>query len=380
MMPCLLFEYWKNRNQRLLILFLLSAWIGIQPVDAQILRDTASIRQVNSIIDHIYNFQFRDAESEFATISRSYPGHPVIFLIKGMMIYWENYPLITTSGMRPDFEKNMRKCIQLCETRPDHDNEAELLLANLCARGLLLLFYADNDLSREVFPLATSTYKYLRRSFDYEDTYSDFSYFTGLYNYYREAYPEVHPIYKPLTALFPKGDKKKGIKELKTAASKSIVLKAESTTFLSYIYLSYENNYPEAVSFNQALHNKYPNNEQYLGELIRNLLLIKSYDEAEKNMNSDLAQNGGNFFKAQLAIFNGLLQEKKYREYQSARQYYEKGIRELLPYGNYADEVSSVGWLGLSRISALQGDKHGSNNFRKKGMDLTSFKTDSFGN
>jgi hypothetical protein len=347
-------------------------------MNGQILKDSSSVASVNECIDNIYNFQFDEAETIFAGIRKSYPEHPVTYLMKGMMIYWENYPLITTSSKRPEFEFNMRKCIQLCESRHDKENEAEILLANLCARGLLLLFYADNDLSREVFPLATSTYKYLRRSFDYENTYSDFSYFTGLYNYYREAYPEVHPIYKPLTALFPKGDKKKGLKELKAAASKSIVLKAESATFLSYIYLSYENNPSEAVLFNQALHKKYPRNEQYLGELIRNLLLIKNYDEAEMNINNDLSDGGGRYLKAQLSIFNGLIQEKKYHDYKSARQYYEKGINDLLPYGNYADEISSAGWLGLSRIAGIQGDRHASNNFRKKGMDLTSFKIDPF--
>jgi hypothetical protein len=370
----------KNRPSGFILFLLVQSWMIFPDAGAQILKDTSSVEQVNRYIDNIYNFQFREAEIEFARIRKSYPDHPVTYLMNGMKTYWENYPLITTSAKRPDFERDMRRCIELCETRPDPDNEAEYLLANLCARGLLLLFYADNDLTREVIPLATSTYKYLRRSFDYENTYSDFSYFTGLYNYYREAYPEAHPVYKPLTALFPKGDKKKGLKELNRAAGKSIVLKAESTTFLSYIYLTYENNYYEAVGFSQALHDRYPSNEQYLGELIKNLLLIRKYDEAEKNINSDLAKTGGTFFKAQISIFNGLLQEKKYQNYLSARQFYEKGIKEISAYGNYADEIGSVAWMGLSRIAAAHGDKHGSNSFRKKGMDLTSFKTDPFAN
>jgi hypothetical protein len=359
---------------------LISLCLFTTVINAQILKDSSSVLKVNKCIDYIYNFQFKNAEIDFAVLNGQYPQHPVMFLMNGMITYWENYPLITTSARRPDFERDLRRCIEICETKPDPKNEAEYLLANLCARGLLLLFYADNDLSREVFPLATSTYKYLRRSFDYEDTYSDFSYFTGLYNYYREAYPEAHPIYRPLTALFPKGDKKKGIKELKTAASKSIVLKAESATFLSYIYLSYENNYQEAVVFCQALHDRYPFNEQYLGELIKNQLLIKKYDEAEKNINTDMPKTGGAFLKTQVLIFKGLLQEKKYHNYQSAREYYEKGITDISVYGHYGDEIASLAWMGLSRIAAAQGDKHGSNSSRKKGMDLTSSKTDPFAN
>jgi hypothetical protein len=370
----------KNYITRPVGYILLCLCLYTTTVNAQILRDTSLIKTVNNCIDNIYNFEFKNAETDFAKISRSYPEHPVRYLMNGMMTYWENYPLITTSPRRPDFEKDMRKCIELCETKPDPENEAEYLLANLCARGLLLLFYADNDLTREVFPLATSTYKYLRRSFDYADSYSDFSYFTGLYNYYREAYPEVHPVYRPLTALFPKGDKKKGLKELNKAASKSIVLKAESASFLSYIYLSFENNFVEAASFSQALHDRYPSNEQYLGELIRNQLLIKKYEQAEMNISSDLAKTGGLFLKTQTTIFNGILQEKKYHNNQAAKQLFEKGIKDISVFGHYGDEIASIAWMGLSRIAAAQGDKHGSNNFRKKGMDLTSFKTDPFGN
>jgi hypothetical protein len=353
---------------------------GNPGLTAQILKDSSSVKLVNQCIDNIYNFQFRNAENDFEKIRKSYPEHPITYLVSGMLTYWDNYPLITTSDKRSDFEQDMRKSIDICEKKPDPNNEAEYLLANLCARGLLLLFYADNDLTREVFPLATSTYKYLRRSFDYQDSYSDFSYFTGLYDYYREAYPEVHPVYRPLTALFPKGDKKKGLKELQTAASKSIVLKAESTVFLSWIYLSFENNYQEAVSFSKTLHDRYPLNEQYIGELIKNLLLIREYDAAEKHIAEDMPETGGKFLKVQISIFNGLLQEKKYHNYQSAQQYYEKGIKDISEFGHYGDEIASMAWLGISRIAAARGDKHGSNSFRKKGMDLTSFKTDPFEN
>jgi hypothetical protein len=361
-------------------LIVLGLCSGNPEVNGQILKDTASLSLVKKCIDYVYNFQFKDAGTDFAIIRQSYPNHPVTYLINGMITYWENYPLITTSGARPEFEHDMRTCIALCDNKPGPGNEAEYLLANLCARGLLLLFYSDNDLTREVIPLATNTYKYLKRSFDYTESYSDFSYFTGLYNYYREAYPEAHPVYRPLTALFPKGDRKKGLKELQTAASKSIVLKAESASFLSYIYLSFENNFPEAATFSQSLHDRYPYNEQYLGELIKNLLLIKKYDEAEKYMMGDLPKTGGQLLKAQITIFNGLLQEKKYHNFQSARQYYEKGIKDFSIYGHYGDEIASIAWLGLSRIAGAKGDKHDSNSLRKKGMDLTSFKTDPFGN
>ena len=62
--------------------------------------------------------------------------------------------------------------------------------------------------------------------------YPDFYFFTGLYNYYREAYPEAHPIYKVLAFLFPRGDREKGSAELQNAGANSIMLKAEAYSFL----------------------------------------------------------------------------------------------------------------------------------------------------
>ncbi|MGA1977455.1 MAG: hypothetical protein ABSG89_06310 [Bacteroidales bacterium] len=90
------------------------------------------------------------------------------------------------------------------------------------------MFYADNDLIMEVIPLTTGTYQYLMRSFDFTSACTDLNYFTGLYNYYREAYPNAYLEYKPLAFLFPDGDMEIGLKQLQTAAINSVVLRAES--------------------------------------------------------------------------------------------------------------------------------------------------------
>ena len=143
-------------------------------------------------------------------------------------------------------KKNMQNCIALCEKKVKGQDEPEYLLINLCARCMLLLYYTDNDLTSEVFPLTMGTYKYLRRSFNYTSVYSDFYFFTGLYNYYREAYPEAYPVYKTMAFLFPKGSKNKGLRELQTAAKNSIFLKADSYSFLSGICIYFESNYLKA--------------------------------------------------------------------------------------------------------------------------------------
>jgi hypothetical protein len=356
----------------------MSFCLSTTAIHAQILKDTTTINLIKEGIDYVYNFQFHKAEEVFNDLSKSYPGHPVMYLLRGMVTYWENYPLLPSSAARITFEEDLRTCIELCEKNKTPDLEAENLLANLCARGFLLLFYTDNDLSVEVVPLATSTYQYIRRSFNFTYYYSDFNFFTGLYNYYREVYPEAYPIYKPLAMLFPKGDRIKGLKELQAVANNSIVLKAEAFSFLSGIFLSYENNFQQATYYSKSLHELNPYNLEYMGAYIKNLLLIKQYDEAEKDIISHNTNLGNSYFQAQISIFKGILQEKKYHNIKQAQLFYIKGIKEISLFGSYGNEYAAYAYFGLSRISDINGDKYYKKMYRKLALKLAVFKNIDF--
>ena len=290
-----------------LVLFLISA-----SVNAQLLRDTSALNLVREDISYVYNFQFSDAREDYRKITRLYPEHPIVFLLRGIITYWENYPLLKTNPYHVIFEEDMRKCIELSEENSNPDFEAEYLLADLCARGMLLMFYNDNNLTMEVIPLTISTYKYLRRSFHFISLCPDLNYFTGLYNYYREAYPKEYPIYKSLAILFPPGSTETGLKELLNASDNSVVLSEESTIMLQWIYLNFENNYSGALFYSKRLHEQYPENGLYMAIYIKNLLLMKEYDEADRLASALPEENINNFFHAQIIILKGILQEKKY--------------------------------------------------------------------
>ncbi len=348
--------------------------LGTSSINGQILQDTASLNLIKRGIDSIYNMQFTYSEQVYRKISQMYPEHPIVILFKGIQTYWENYPLLPSSSASKPFEKEMQSCISLCEKNNNPSYEAEFLLANLCARGLLLTFYANNELNNEVFPLTTSTYQYIRKSFDYTSYYSDFYFFTGLYDYYREVYPKMHPLFKPFALLFPKGSRIKGLKDLQIAAQNSIMLKAESFSDLSYVYISYENNYQQALSFSKYLYDLYPSNPEYLAEYIKNLLLIKNYDEAENLALSSEPQQANPFYKAQLLIFNGIIQEKKYHNNTLARQYYNRGIRDISNFGDYGNEFAAYAYFGLSRICDATKEKECKKIYRKQAFKLADVK------
>jgi hypothetical protein len=357
------------------LVFSLCVTTGAQ---AQILRDTSTLNLMCKGVDYIYNLQFTRAREVYAKVKQAYPEHPMTYVFKGLITYWENYPLIPSSHARDSYEKDMKHAIALCEKKTHPDNEAEYLLSNVGARGMLLLFYADNDLSMDVFAWASSTYQLIKQTFGFTKTYADFYFFTGLYNYYRETYPESHPVYKSLAFLFPKGDKEKGLQELQIASKNAIVLKAEAFSFLTGIYISFENNYQQAYFYSKSLHELYPGNMQYLAIYIKNLLLVKRYGEAESLIKSSRSVFPNPYYQAQLCILDGILYEKRYHDLKQAQSYYTKGIRDIAPYGGFGSEFAAYGYFGLSRISDTRGDKHLKKQYRKQAMDLASYKKVNF--
>ncbi len=346
-------------------------------LNAQVLKDTVSLRQVKETVDLVYNMRFAEALEKCNEITKKYPEHPVDYLLKGIIIYWENYPLLSGSGPGLEFEKLMNLCIRACEDF-EPENEAEFLLANMCARGILLAYYAGNELQPKVYSLGRTTYRHFRRSFKFTGAFPDFLFFTGLYNYYREAYPEAHPAYKPVFAIFPSGDKEKGLYELRIAFKKSIFLKAEASTFLSSIYKFYEKDFVNASYFSTLIYNEYPENILYRINHIEDLLLTKKYEEAEKLIELPGSEDANKYFRAQLSIFRGILDEKKYDNITRAEKEYTEGIENLSGYGAYGNQPAAYAWFGLSRISGYNNDRHGERINLRKANDLTDFEDVNF--
>jgi hypothetical protein len=368
-----------KKGPGIFVIFVFVLCFSVLPAsNGQILKDTASINLLKRGADDIYNFRFDQAHAVTRKLDRSYPQHPVIFLLEGMMAYWENYPLTPSSPVSLTYENDMRTCIRVCEESHNHEYYPEYLMVNLGARGMLLMFYADNNMSDKVSPLAKSTYRYLRQSFDYTSVFPDFYFFTGLYNYYRETYPDAHPIYKVLAFLFPKGSREKGLVELQIASQNAIMLKAESLFFLSLISINFENDYQQSYLYSKALHERYPSNIQYLAEYLKNLLLTKRYEEAESLIRSTENKTQNTYYLAQLTVFKGILREKKYHDYDEAIKYYNKGVNDLSAFDYYGREFASYACFGLSRIYDIRGDKRNRKLYRKKALELTDYKKINF--
>ncbi|HEX2922055.1 MAG TPA: hypothetical protein VHO50_12905 [Bacteroidales bacterium] len=351
--------------------------IATNNINGQVLKEPGTLQLVKQTVDNLYNMRFSEAAEACSEINRRFPDHPVIYLLKGMIIYWQNYPLLEESPERQDFERFMYLCIEKCETY-EPENEAEFLLANLCARGGLLSFYTSAELHSKAFALGRSSYKYLKQSFKFTGTFPDFYFFTGLYKYYREAYPEAHPLYKPILSIFPRGNTEHGLNELRIAFRESIFMKAEAATFLSSIYKYFENDFYNAASFSNRIYIEYPRNTAYLINYIEDKLLMGEYDLAENIINSKEQEIANPYYRSQIIILKAIITEKKYENLKKAEQQYSEGIDVISGFSSYGKQYSAYAYFGLSRIKGIKNDDQNERVFRRKAMDLTSFGSVSF--
>ncbi len=342
--------------------------------DGQVLQDQQVLDKIKKGIVCIYNFQFEEAMEISGYLDKKCGECAISYLYKGMEVYWRNFPLTPGSKSAEDFENYLEKAKSLAEAElKKDDSDAEDLLSGLGSAGLLLMFYADNGLSGKVISLAPKTYQWVMKSFDYTKTFKDFYFITGLYNYYREAYANAHPVYKPVLVFFPHGNKKLGLQQLKISADSAIFLAAESMTFLAGIYQDFEKDPVKAIKYSKKLKETFPGNHQYKLQYIRDLLFIKKFGEAESLLNGMPYESLNRYYQAQIDIFKGVIREQRYDDPVGAENLYWTGINKAELYGTIASDCTSYGYFGLSRINTAAGNNKVAKQYHKKAHDLSTF-------
>jgi hypothetical protein len=368
------FRYAMTGDAGKIFLFFLCIFSFSAKSDGQVLQDQQVFDKIKKGVVCIYNFQFEDASEISLYIDKKCGECSLSYLFRGMEIYWNNFPLTPGSKNAEIFENYLEKSISLAEAKLKlNESDAENLLSGLGSAGLLLLYYADNGLSGKVISLAPKTYQKVMKSFDCTKTYKDFYFITGLYNYYREAYANAHPIYKPVLIFFPHGNKKLGLAQLKIAADSSIFLAAESMTFLAGIYQDFENDPVNAIKYSKKLKETFPGNHEYKLHYVRDLLVIKKFGEAESLLNGMPYESLNRHYQSQIDVYKGVIQEQRYKNPKSAEQLYWSGINKAESYGPMGAEYASYGYFGLSRINLAVGNNKNAKQYRKKAKDLSSY-------
>ncbi len=212
-------------------------------------------------INQIYNIKFEAAEKTFRGLIADYPKHPAgrFFLA---MIDWWRIRLDSDNEEHDDiFYQKLEDVIYFCEELLDEDSENVdalfFLGGSIGFRGRLRIMRESwlkaADDGREALPIVEEAALLDPDNLDVQLGF-------GIYNYYAEVIPDEYPIVKPLMIFFPSGDKKLGIKQLKSTAADGLYAKHEARYFLMNLYYQFENDTESAEYYAKMLTNSFPNN------------------------------------------------------------------------------------------------------------------------
>ena len=339
---------------------------------SNLISDTLALGQIRIGLDHIYNYEFDSAGQTLTMLEKNFPAHPITSLFDGLILYWKYYPLIPGGEGSVQFEDAMKttweRAISL-KTHPGSDIEG--VFFDLMSRSFIVMYYSDNGISTKAIGHLGTIYRGVMDGFEMLDEFREFYFITGLYSYYREAYIEAHPVYKPISIFFKKGDKEKGLEMLEYASRECDFMHVEARLFLTLIEVNFESRPDHAVSYSEKLHAGYPGNGYFLAEYAEMLLINKQYENALAHIHSLLTMDKYNRMKGN--IYLGMYNEKYLNDLEKARVLYEEGLELAAEYGEMANYSKAYAYMGLSRYYSMKGNTKLAREYRRKAGNSTNY-------
>jgi tetratricopeptide (TPR) repeat protein len=343
-------------------LFALTGW----PQD-RLLESPHAMKLAEETLNDLYNYRFVKGRQGILRIEPVLPDHPVVPFLRALILYWENMPLTSSSTDSDRFLAYIDEAIlharSIREVDPD---DPEGVFFELLGYAMIMMHYADNGHTSKVIPYLSPAYRLLKKGFVLGREFNEFYFTTGIYNYYIEAYPEAYPVYKPLAALFPRGSKELGLRMLEKVSRESLFLRNEALVFLNHLYLSYENDPARALIYLETLINRYPDNNFFLIRYIKTLIAGGRYEDSMEYIDL-LVERGESDDFAHMAgwIYQGIIDEKVHGKKDEARIKYLQGIKFGRKFGEWVNNYMAIGYAGLSRIYAMEGNRKKSREYLK---------------
>ena len=261
--------------QRLRLLALASALLLFFPsASAQQLPELDSIKMLLTDptiemeatfgIDNMYNFQFNVAESQFRWLKVKYEQHPLPNFLLGLSQWWKMMPNVDQTQYDLLFLTYMDSTIYYAEQlleEPETAVEGHFFLA--ASHAFKSRLYAEREKWRKAAVSGKKSLKHLDECRNKDYLSPELLFGDGLYNYYAEWIPDNYPALKPILLFFPKGNKDKGLEQLKEVTQEAFYTRVEAFLYLMRIYAIEEKENAKAFRISEYLHETYPKNAYF---------------------------------------------------------------------------------------------------------------------
>jgi hypothetical protein len=283
-------------------------------------------------INQLYNYKFYEADKEFRWLRLRYPNHPMPYFLMGLAEWWKMVPDIDVTDYDSRCLALMDTTITLAERLYDKsDNKVEpafFLAASYAFKGRI---YAERKKWAKATFAGKNALKYFEKCKGNGDINPELLFGDGLYNYYAQWIPQTYPLLKPVLALFPKGNKEAGIKQLERNANNAFYTRTEARYFLLQIY-SMENQYEKAYEMAKYMHGQYPDNPFFERYYARSAFVRGQLTEAEtvsKRILEKINQAKAGYEPVSgrtAAYILAYTNQNFYRNLPVAKEYYQKAI------------------------------------------------------
>lgn len=277
------------------------------------------------------------------------------------------------------FYKKVEKVEEICDKiLDDNDENADALFYKGGAVGYRGLVYSLKDSWLKAAQDGKTALNLLDKANEINPNNPDVKFGLGIYNYFAEFVPDKYPIIKPLMIIFPKGDKLKGLAQIKDIALNSRYAKTEAKFILAYLYSIYEKNYYESQFYSQDLVVNYPENAFFRQLLCRSFIGLSNWQMAIDGWGKVLALCDSNKFgfnekirrEAHYYIGVSYLGQRNLPEAEKNLLKAEELSRNV---DKEMTEIAVDGWLKLGQTYDLMGNKSKADDYYNKVQNQGGF-------
>ncbi len=229
-----------------------------------LLEDPTFRREAREGLDALYAMRYADATRRFDALAARHPRHPVGPFLQALVPWWRILNDLENTGHDDDFHRRMATVVSLSNARlrrNPNDADAQFLKAGALA------FRARLRANRGQYVRAARDG---RAAMDYAFAVArrgarrpDFGFGRGVYDYYAAALREDYPRLRPVLALFPAGDSRRGIAALQRTFNSGTYLQTEAAYYLAQLNYVHEHDTDRALSYMNWLRRRYPTNAYF---------------------------------------------------------------------------------------------------------------------
>lgn len=264
-----------------LILFF-TIWLVILGVKAQVFDDPAFTNPARKALEHVYNLEFKEANTILNRLKITYKDHPAPFFLSAVSGWWQAYLSEQTAPNYEEIEELLDQSIEINDEYEDREDfELEYTYFKFMGYALKAKAHAAQGEWWKGVNAARKVISPLKAGFKFTERRPEFFFSSGIYHYYAATYADEYLIVKPFMVFFPNGDAKLGLEEMEKAAAVDNFAQVESMFYLGYIYLDEINQPKKGLAVTRKLAERFPKNTWFQADYAHALLINGQHSEAQ---------------------------------------------------------------------------------------------------